>query len=65
MAADVRNGVGVLLNGGQALLDKVASNSIGLRDRVTGYAPILLTAENAIDGSVRVDNEKIRAAAQG
>ncbi|MCV7233170.1 ATP-binding protein [Mycobacterium branderi] len=65
VAADVRNGVGVLLNGGQALLDKVASNSIGLRDRVTGYAPILLTAENAIDGSVRVDNEKIRAAAQG
>ena len=33
--------------------------------RVTTYAPILLTAENAIDGSVRVDNEKIRAAAQG
>lgn len=65
VAADVRNGVGVLLNGGQALLDKVASNSIGLRDRVTSYAPILLTAENAIDGSVRVDNEKIRAAAQG
>ncbi len=65
VAADVRNGVGVLLNGGQALLDKVASNSIGLRDRVTSYAPILLTAENAIDGSVRVDNEKIRATAQG
>ncbi|GBE65797.1 hypothetical protein MFM001_22590 [Mycobacterium sp. MFM001] len=65
VAADVRNGVGVLLNGGQALLDKVSSNSIGLRDRVTGYAPILLTAENAIDGSVRVDNEKIRATAQG
>jgi signal transduction histidine kinase len=65
VAADVRTGVGVLLNGGQALLDKVASNSIGLRDRVTSYAPILLTAENAVDGSVRVDNEKIRAAAQG
>ncbi|WP_062541732.1 sensor histidine kinase, partial [Mycobacterium celatum] len=65
VAPDVRNGLGVLLNGGQALLDKVASNGIGLRDRVTSYAPILLTAENAIDGSVRVDNEKIRAAAQG
>jgi signal transduction histidine kinase len=62
---DVRTGVGAMLNGGQALLDKVASNSIGLRDRVTMYAPILLTAENAVDGSVRVDNEKIRAAAQG
>ncbi|ORB14322.1 ATP-binding protein [Mycobacterium noviomagense] len=62
---DVRTGVGSLLNGGQALLDRIASNSIGLRDRVTMYAPILLTAENAVDGSVRVDNEKIRAAAQG
>jgi signal transduction histidine kinase len=65
VAADVRAGVGALLNGGQALLDRVASNAIGLRERVTSYAPILLTAENAIDGSVRVDNVKIRAAAQG
>lgn len=65
VADDVRAGVTALLNGGQGLLAKVASNSIGLRDRVTSYAPILLTAENAIDGSVRVDNEKIRAAAQG
>ncbi|EUA52831.1 histidine kinase-, DNA gyrase B-, and HSP90-like ATPase family protein [Mycobacterium xenopi 3993] len=53
------------MNGGQALLDKIAANSIGLRDRVTMYAPILLTAENAVDGSVRVDNTQIRAAAQG
>ena len=36
-----------------------------MRARITTYAPILLTAENAIDGSVRVDNEQIRAAAQG
>lgn len=62
---DVRAGVNTMLNGGQALLDRVASNSIGLRERVTTYAPILLTAENAVDGSVRLDNEKIRAAAQG
>ncbi len=62
---DVRAGVGAMLNGGQALLDRVASNAIGLRERVTTYAPILLTAENAIDGSVRVDNAQIRAAAQG
>jgi signal transduction histidine kinase len=65
VATDVRAGVGALLNGGQALLDRVASNAIGLRERVTSYAPILLTAENAIDGSVRVDNVQIRAAAQG
>jgi signal transduction histidine kinase len=62
---DVRSGVSTLLNGGQALLDKVFTNSIGVRDRVTTYAPILLTAENVIDASVRVDDEKIRAQAQG
>ena len=65
VAADVGAGVNALLNGGQTLLDAVASNAIGLRERVTTYAPILLTAENAIDGSVRVDNVQIRAAAQG
>ncbi len=63
--ADVRAGVSTLLDGGQALVDKVASNSIGLRDRVAAYAPILLTAENVINGSVRVDSEKIRAQAEG
>jgi len=65
VAADVGAGVNAMLNGGQALLDSVASNNIGLRQRVTTYAPILLTAENAVDGSVRVDDVKIRAAAQG
>ncbi len=65
VAPDVRAGVGAMLTGGQALLDRVASNTIGLRERVTTYAPILLTAENAIDGSVRVDSVQIRAAAQG
>ncbi|OBK28490.1 histidine kinase [Mycobacterium asiaticum] len=63
--SDVRTGVNSLLNDGQALLDKVMDNSIGLRDRVTTYAPLLLTAENAIDASVRVDSEQIRAQAQG
>ena len=65
VAADVGAGVNAMLSGGQALLDAVASNAIGLRERVSTYAPILLTAENAIDGSVRVDNVRIRAAAQG
>lgn len=62
---DVRSGVNTLLNGGQALLDKVLENSIGLRDRITTYAPLLLTAENAINTSVRVDSEQIRAQVQG
>ncbi len=62
---DVGSGVKALLDGGQALLDKVASNSISLRDRVTTYAPILLTAEDTVNGSVRVDDAKIQAAAVG
>ena len=65
VAPDVDAGVNAMRDGGQVLLDGVASNAIGLRQRVTTYAPILLTAENAIDGSVRVGDEKIRAAAQG
>jgi signal transduction histidine kinase len=62
---DVRSGVSTLLNGGPALLDRVASSSIGLVDTVTSYAPMLLTAEDAISGSVRVNDEKILAEAQG
>jgi signal transduction histidine kinase len=62
---DVGKGVTSLLQGGQALLDKVTANSIGLRDKVTSYAPILLTAEDAINGSVRVDDETIRAETLG
>jgi signal transduction histidine kinase len=62
---DVGKGVTALLQGGQALLDKVTANSIGLRDRVTTYAPILLTAEDVINGSVRVDDEQIRAETLG
>lgn len=62
---DVRSGVNMLLNGGQALLDKALADSIGLRDRVTTYAPILLTAEDAINASVRVDSEQIRTQVQG
>ncbi|PLV45212.1 integral membrane sensor signal transduction histidine kinase, partial [Mycobacterium tuberculosis variant microti OV254] len=62
---DVRAGVRTLLDGGQSLLDKVADNSLGLRDRVTTYAPLLLTAEDVINASVRVDDAQIRAQAQG
>ena len=62
---DVRKGVTSMLEGGQGLLDKVTSNSIGLVDRVTLYAPILLTSEDAITGSVRVDDERIRNETQG
>ncbi|MFC7672952.1 ATP-binding protein [Mycolicibacterium sp. GCM10028919] len=62
---DVARGVDSLLDDGQSLLDQVTANSVALRDRITGYAPILLTAEDAVNGSVRVDDESIRADAMG
>lgn len=62
---DVRAGVTNILQGGQDLVNKVSSNSISLRDRVTTYAPLLLTAEDAINGSVRVDDAQIRAETLG
>ncbi|PND55311.1 ATP-binding protein [Mycobacterium sp. ENV421] len=65
VAPDVRTGVTNLLTGGQELVAAVSANTIGLRDRITTYAPILLTAEDAINGSVRLDDEKLRVQTQG
>ncbi len=65
VAPDVRAGVTTLLTGGQQLIGAVSANIIGLRERITTYAPILLTAEDAINGSVRLDDEKLRAQTQG
>ncbi|MEZ0362295.1 ATP-binding protein [Mycobacterium sp. pUA109] len=65
VATDVKSGVTRLLDGGQALLDKVMSTGVPLRDLVAGYTLILLPAEDAINGSVRVDSERIRAETEG
>ena len=65
VAPDVGTGVTAMIDQGQALVDKVSANSINLFDRVTAYAPILLTAEDVITGSVRVEDERIRAEALG
>ncbi len=54
-----------LLTGGRQLVAAVSANTMGLRDRITTYAPILLTAEDAINGSVRLDDERLRAQTQG
>ncbi|OBF06825.1 histidine kinase [Mycobacterium sp. ACS4054] len=62
---EVRSGVNNLLDGGQMLVNKASDNGLGLRERVTLYAPILLNAEDVINASVRVDDEKIRAQTQG
>lgn len=61
VAGDVRAGIATLLVGGQGLLDRVVADDIGPREQVTGYAPMLLTAEDVITASVRVDDERIRA----
>ncbi|WP_123028161.1 HAMP domain-containing sensor histidine kinase [Mycolicibacterium stellerae] len=61
---DVQKGVNSMLEGGQAQVNKIG-NSVPLIDRVTTYVPILLTAEDAITGLVRVDDQTIRAQAQG
>ena len=65
IADDVSKGVSSMIADGQALMDKVTSNNINLLDRITTYAPILLTAEDAINGSVRVDDEQIRPKPSG
>ena len=62
---DVDSGVTTILRDGQDLVNRVSANSIGLRDRVASYAPILLTAEDAINGSVRVDDAQIRTETLG
>ena len=62
---DVDSGVTAILQRGQDLVNKVSSNSVGLRDKVTTYAPILLTAEDAINASVRVDDVQVRTETLG
>ena len=62
---DVRLATNTLLDYGQGMVDQVMSNSIDLRRRVTTYAPLLLTAETAITGSVRSDDQAVRLQAEG
>lgn len=65
VAPDVRQGITTMINDGQALMDRVTSNSIGLREGIQAYALLLLPAEDAVTGSVRVDDERIRAQTVG
>ena len=65
VAPDVRQVVTTMIDGGQALMDKLAANSIPLRDAIQAYAMLLLPAEDAVTGSVRVEDERIRAEALG
>jgi signal transduction histidine kinase len=60
VVSDVRLAANTLLDYGQDLVNKVMSNSIDLRARVTTYAPLLLTSETAITGSVRSDEQSVQ-----
>ncbi|MDT5014620.1 MAG: hypothetical protein QOD39_780, partial [Mycobacterium sp.] len=65
VSKDVHDAVTGLTTDGQTLMDQVTSNSIGLRDLIQRYALLLLPAEDAINGSVRVDDERIRTETLG
>lgn len=64
VVSDVRLATNTLLDYGQDLVNKVMSNSIDLRSRVTTYAPLLLTSETAITGSVRSDDQSVQLQAE-
>lgn len=62
---DVRLAVNALLDSGQDLVNKVTTNEIDLRQRVISYAPLLLTAETAVSGSARGDEQDVQLKAEG
>lgn len=63
--SDVRLAVTTLLDFGKDLLAKSQADTIDLRQRVTTFAPLLLTAETAINGSVRGEDDAVRSQAEG
>lgn len=60
---EVRSAVGSLINGGEALMDQIAADTIGVRERVIADAPLLLTAEKAITASLPVVDDSDRSIA--
>lgn len=63
--SDVRLAATNLLTLGRELLDRAEAGEANLRDQVTTFSPLLLTAETAITGSVRVADENLRLQAEG
>ncbi|CAN5436397.1 sensor histidine kinase [soil metagenome] len=63
--SDVRLAATTLLRNGQDLLDRLEAGSVDLREQVTAFSPLLLTAETAITGSVRGAQEDLRLEAEG
>jgi signal transduction histidine kinase len=64
VVSDVRLAVNTLLDLGQDLVSKVTANSVDLRQRVISYGPLLLTAETAITGSARGDDQDVQLRAE-
>ena len=63
VAPPVASQIDAILSAGPRLLGGVQSDSIGVADQIAGYAPILLTAKDAIHGSVGGEGQQIRVLA--
>ena len=62
---EVRQAVSTLTDQGQELVANAGPSPAELPERVTAFAPLLLTSETAITGSVRVEDEAVRRRADG
>jgi signal transduction histidine kinase len=62
---DVRLATSNLVMLGRALVDRVQAGDANLSEQVSTFSPLLLTAETAITGSVRVADETVRLQAEG
>lgn len=60
VADDVGQSVNSLVDKGQELVTAVMANTVDLRTRVMGYGSLLLTAETAITGSARTDDQDVQ-----
>jgi len=61
---DVREAVGTMLDKGQTLVDASMANTVGLRQRILDYAPLLLTAEAAVTGSTHSADQRVQTEAE-
>jgi signal transduction histidine kinase len=60
VAGDVGQSVNSLVDKGQELVGAVMANAVDLRTRVMGYGSLLLTAETAVTGSARTDDQDVQ-----
>ncbi|MFV0496325.1 ATP-binding protein [Mycobacterium sp.] len=58
---DLRSGVARLLDDGQALADAAPDDSAAVPNRIAAYVPLLLGAQEAIDASAPIGDERLRS----